>query len=75
MTMMATLLYKLNPASCLRPDIDDATIDGDANDKQSVATMTDGIVQIIRFSAFPVNQYPISFGKTHTFPPRPSGLL
>ena len=42
MIMMATLLYKLNPASCLRPDIDDAS------DKQSVATartasvLTDG---------------------------------
>lgn len=38
--MLATLLYKLNPAACLRPNIDEATIDGCAsdNDKRGVAT-------------------------------------
>ena len=38
--MLGTLLYKLNPAACLRPDIEEATIDGVASDgnKQSVGT-------------------------------------
>ena len=40
MIMLGTLLYKLNPAACLRPDIEEATIDGVASDgnKQSVGT-------------------------------------